>query len=162
SQFFARYPLAARFDVNDWEIRSYKTDAAVPPHRVAARYGDYAEQIELIGYDDLQWTRGEPLRVRLFWRTLGDTPEPFEVELRLLGQADQEIAIARGDLFQGKGWRTGMFDGTFALSAPANLPPGQYRVQVNVIWTRYAYSLPAFSWAEQRIDPVLLHSITLK
>ena len=161
-QFFARYPLTARFDDNDWEIRIYKTDVALPSQRVAARFGDYAELIELIGYDDVQWTRGDPLRVRLFWRTLGSKPEPFEVELRLLGQADQEIATVRSDVFQSKGWRTGMFDGIFTLPVPADVPPGQYRVQVNVIWTRYAYSLPAFSWAVEKIDPVILQPIERK
>jgi hypothetical protein len=49
-----------------------------------------------------------------------------------------------------------MFDGVFTLPVPAEVLPGEYRVQVNVIWTRFAYSLPAFGWAEQRIDPVLL------
>jgi hypothetical protein len=156
SQFFARYPLAARFDDNDWEIRIYQTDARLPAQRVAARFGDYGELVELIGYDEVQWTPGVPLRVRLFWRTLGDKPEPFEVELRLLDQADQEIARARGDLFQGKGWRTGMFDSAYTLLIPVDVPPSEYRIQVNVIWTRYAYSLPAQNWAEQRIDPVLV------
>jgi hypothetical protein len=93
---------------------------------------------------------------------LGSKPEPLEVELRLLGQADQEIAVARSDLFQGMGWRTGMFDGILTMPVPADVPPGVYRVQVNVIWTRFAYSLPAMDWAEQRIDPVILQPIELK
>jgi hypothetical protein len=84
------------------------------------------------------------------------------VELRLLDKEDREIAVARSDLFQGKGWRTGMFDGVFTLPVPADLPPGAYRVQVNVIWTRFAYHLPAISWAEEKIDPVILQPIEMK
>jgi 4-amino-4-deoxy-L-arabinose transferase-like glycosyltransferase len=153
--FFQRFNELRRFDDNDYEIRIYKTDVILPPHRIAARYGDYGELVELIGYDDVQWNTGAPLRARLFWRMIGDKPEPFEVELRLLDAEDREIAITRNDLFQGKGWRVGMFDEMYQLPVSA-IPPGVYRLQVNVIWTRYAYHLPAFSWAEQRIDPVIV------
>ena len=162
NQVFNRFPEFKVFNDNNYEIRIYKTNVTLPIHRVAARFGDYGELVELIGYDDVQWTPGNSLRTRLFWRTLGSKPEPLEVELRLLGQADQEIAVARSDLFQGMGWRTGMFDGIFTMPVPVDVPPGVYRVQINVIWTRFAYSLPAMDWAEQRIDPVILQPIELK
>ncbi len=160
--FFVRFPLAARFDDNGYEIRIYKTGVTLPPHRVAVCFGDYGEHVELIGYDDVQWTQGEPLQVRLTWRTLDETPEPYEVELRLLGQDDREIAKTRGDLFQGKGWQTGMFDGTWVIPIPPETTPGQYRLQVNVIWMRYAYAMPALSWTQQRVDPVVLEPIEMQ
>ena len=156
NQFFSQLQPVKQFQDNAYEIRIYRTGIMLPPRRIAARFGDHGELVELIGYDDMQWTPGAPLQVRLFWRTLGDKHEPFQVELRLLNQADQEIARTRNDLFQSMGWRSGMFDGVFTLPVPAEVLPGEYRVQVNVIWTRFAYSLPAFGWAEQRIDPVLL------
>lgn len=162
NQFFNRFQEVKRFNDNNYEVRIYKTGVALPAHRVAARFGDNGELVELIGYDDVQGTPGDSLCVQLFWRTLGSKREPLEVEFRLLGQDDHEIAVAHSDLFQGRGWRPGMFNGLFVLPVPADVPPGMYRIQVNVIWTRFAYELPAIDWAEQRIDPVILQSIELK
>ncbi len=159
---FSRFQQVARFDDNGFEIRIYKTGVTLPAHRVAARFGDYGEHVELIGYGDVQWKQGEPLQMRLTWRTLDETPEPYEVELRLLGQDDREIAKTRSDLFQGKGWQTGMFDGTWAIPIPPETTPGQYRLQVNVIWMRYAYVMPALSWTQQRVDPVILEPIEMQ
>lgn len=162
NHFFSLFTELKRFNDNGYEIRIYKTGVTLPSHRVAARYGDYGEHVELVGYDDVQWTRGDPLRVRLTWGTLDAQPEPYEVELRLLAQDDREIVKTRGDLFQGKGWQTGMFDGTWVMPVPPETKPGQYRLQVNVIWMRYAYPMPAQSWTGQKIDPVILEPIEMQ
>jgi len=160
-ELFSRFQQVARFDDNDYEIQVYQTDVKLPPHRVAARYGDYGEQVELVGYDDVKWQVGEPLRVRLSWRALGDKPEPLQVELRLLGANGQAIAKSQDDLFQGKGWRQGIFDGEWTIPVQANLDPGSYRLQVSVIWTRFAYQLPANDWAGQNLGDVFLAPIDL-
>jgi 4-amino-4-deoxy-L-arabinose transferase-like glycosyltransferase len=160
-QFFTSFSQVVRFDDNGYEVRVYKTGVVLPSHRVAARYGDYGEHVELIGYDDAQWAQGDPLQVHLYWRTPDEKPEPYEVELRLLGQNDREIAKTRSDLFQGKGWQSGMFNGTWTVVVPPETAPGSYRLQINVIWMRYAYSMPAQSWTGQRIDPVILGPIEM-
>ncbi len=162
SEFLAQFDPIAQFGNNASGIQVFKTGVALPPHRVAARYGDYGEHVELIGYDDVHWAQGDPLQVHLYWRALDEKPEPYEVELRLLGQSDREIAKTRSDLFQGKGWQSGMFDGTWTVAVPPETAPGSYHLQVNVIWMRYAYSMPAQNWTGQRIDPVLLGPIEMQ
>lgn len=161
NSFFSRFPLVARFDDNGYEIRIYKTGVMLPVHRVAARFGDYGDLVELIGYDDIRWVQGEPLPVRLFWRTLRDTPEPLALELRLLKPSDQQIAIVRNDLFQGKGWPQGMFATELMMSVPGGVAPGVYRLDVGVIQTRYAYRVPLMNWAEEKLERLWLSPVKM-
>ncbi len=156
TELFNRFPQIARFNDNGYEIRVHKTHATLPPHRTAIRFGDYGELIELVGYEDDRWKVGEPVRVKLTWRTLGENPEPFEIELRLLDKEDRQVVLVRDDLFQGRGWRPGMFEGEWIVPASKDLPPGSYRLQVSVIWTKFEYRLPAQTWTGASISPVLL------
>lgn len=156
---FARFAEVNRFDDNGFEIRVYKTGVKLPAQRVAVRYGDHGELIELIGYDRVDWKPGEPLHINLVWRTLTKTPEPFAVELRLLAQDDREIGSMHGDLFQGRGWQTGIFNTTWVIPVAETTSAQAYRLQVNVVWTKYAYSLPAFTLLGDRVEPVLLGPI---
>ncbi len=158
---FSGFTPVTRFDDNDYEIRIYKTGVALPVHRVAARFGDYGDLVELIGYDDIRWVQGEPLSVRLFWRTLRDTPEPLALELRLLDRAGRQIAVVRGDLFQGKGWSEGVFSTHWTITVPADAAPGLYRLQVDVEQTRYAYRPPAMTWAGEKLESLLLEPLKM-
>ncbi|MBI3912751.1 MAG: glycosyltransferase family 39 protein [Chloroflexi bacterium] len=153
---FNRFSEIKRFNDNGYEIRVFKTNVILPSDRVAARFGNDGELMELVGYDLLDRKPGDPLQLRMFWRALGEKPEPYQLELRLLDAEDREIGKSREDLFQGGGWRLGMFGGEWKIHAPPNIPPGAYRVQVSLIWTRYNYALPAKSWRGELIDPVLL------
>ncbi|MBI3740313.1 MAG: hypothetical protein HY257_00985 [Chloroflexi bacterium] len=83
----------------------------------------------------------------------------IELEIRVLGEGDEEGEKNRGDLFQGKGWQRGMFfiDDTISLSRLTARPP--YRVQINVIQSRFSYALPAWNWTQENISPVLLSAI---
>jgi len=159
---FERFPQIARFDDNGFEIRIHKTSVELPSHRVAVRFGDYGEMIELVGFDNVRWMPGEPVQVQITWRTLGKIPEPFAVELRLLDQTDREISKSRGDLFQGRGWQTDMFKSVWAIPTSPELSPGIYRLQVTVVWTSFEYRLPARTWAGQEVAPVLLGPFELK
>lgn len=158
SDFFARFQQIARFDDNGYEIRIYKTEITLPAQRVATRFGDYGDLVELVGYENVVpgWSAGEPLRVKLFWRTLRDAPEPLELALRLLGKDNREIAAARGDLLQGKGWPAGIFATEWTIPSQADAAPGVYRLEVNVIQARYAYRTPIKSWAEESIEALFL------
>ncbi len=124
SQLFTRFPQLRCFNENNYEICIYKTNVVIPRNRVAARYGDYGELVELVGYDDIVWEKGEPLKIKMTWRTLGEKPEPFQVSLRLLDQNEAEIAMVREDLFQGRGWRSGMFEGTWICYTAGGFPAG--------------------------------------
>ena len=156
--FFARFPEIKRFDDNGYEVRVYKTGAVLPPHRVAARFGNYGEVIELVGYDvaSLRWMPGEPLTVKLYWRTLADKSQPLETSLRLVDRNNRETGSARGDLFQGKGWQEGIFETDWTLPTNADAAPGVYRLDVGIVQTQYTYSLPAKTWAGDNIDQVAL------
>lgn len=158
---FARFPEVARFEQNGFQVRVHKTGVILPTHRVAARYGDYGELVELVGYDDVPWKPGEPLRVKLYWRTLRTPSEPLAVILRLLAHDGREIASLRDDLFQDKGWREGMFATEWICQFLPTIAPGAYRLQVDVEQTRFAYRLPASTWLGTRIEPVLLEPIKL-
>ncbi len=158
---FARFPEVARFDQNGFQVRVHQTGVALPARRVAARYGDYGELVELIGYDNVQWKPDGPLRVTVYWRTLSAQSEPLEVILRLLTRDDRAIAFLRGDLFQRTGWREGMFATEWTIPVPPDTAPGAYRLQVNVEQTRFAYRPPASTWSGARIERVLLEPIKL-
>ncbi len=156
--FFARFPEVKRFNDNGYEVRVYKTGVTLPAHRVAARFGNYGEFIELVGYDDAasKWFRGEPLKETLYWRTLGTTPEPLEVELQLLDRNDRVVGGTRGDLFQGKGWPEGIFATEWTIQPQSDAAPGMYRLVVNVVQTRFNYTTPTKNWTGDDIGRVTL------
>ena len=158
NEFFNRFPLVQQFNDNDYEIRVYKTSTILPSHRIAARFGNYGELIELVGYDsDLpQVVPGKPLTVNLWWRPVSESREPLELEMRLLDQNNHEIASARGDLFQSKGWRDGMFQTAWTFAVPQEISAGAYRVDVSVIQSRFSYRTPARTWAGEIFDLVSL------
>ena len=155
---FSRFPLVERFDDNNYEIRIYKTGVMLPAQRVAARFGDYGDLIELVGYDSdaWKWMPGEPLRVTLYWRALREANEPLELDLRLLGQGDLVIGMARGDLFQGKypgeRWPEGIFASEWTIPSRTDATPGLYYLEANVVQVRYSYRVPAKNWADEKID----------
>ncbi|MDE3091476.1 MAG: hypothetical protein KGJ80_19075, partial [Chloroflexota bacterium] len=153
-----RFTEIKRFNENDYEIRIYKTETVLPAHRIAARFGNYGEFVELVGYDDAapKWSPGEPLKVKLYWRTLAEQSEPLELTLRLLDRNDREIGSARGDLFQGQGWPEGIFATEWTIQPQGDAAPGMYRLAVNVVQTRFNYTTPAKNWAGDDIGRVTL------
>ncbi|MBI5652588.1 MAG: glycosyltransferase family 39 protein [Chloroflexi bacterium] len=158
---FARFNQIARFDENAYEVRVYSTGVTLPAHRADARFGEHFDLVEFVGYEPLPRRAGEPLRVKFFWRALGDKPEPFQVQLRLLDAQDREIAKSQQDLFQGKGWRPGMFDDVWTIPVSGDAMPGMYRLQVNVIWMRYNFQLPIKTWGGQPRDDLILDAFEL-
>jgi Dolichyl-phosphate-mannose-protein mannosyltransferase len=163
NSFFTRFPVVAKFDENGIEIIIAKIDVVLPSHRVAARFGNEGELIELVGYDDAtqKWMPGQPLQVKLTWRTIEQKIEPFEVGLRLLDKNDREVGNMRGDLFQGKGWREGIFSTDWTIPVQGTAAPGVYHLKVNIIESRYAYQTPAQTWAGDPLDRVVLGPIKM-
>lgn len=156
TRFFQTFPEVKQFTDGGYEIRIYETHAPLPAQRVAARFGNDGEIIELVGYDAPRWLAGEPLRITLHWRALSAKPEPLQVRVQLFDANDREIVSSQDDLFQGKGWRQGIFASDLVLPMPANLAPGAYRLAVQVIWMRFNYELPAKDWPDRPRDPVML------
>ena len=161
--FFTRLQEVKLFDDNGFVVRVYKTGARLPVSRVAARFGGDVDLIELVGYElaDTEWIQGEPLRIKLYWRTLSETKHPLEVALRLLSRDDLEIAAVRGDLFQGKGWQSGMFVSEWTLPIIADAAPGAYRLEVNVIQTQFVYRALITNWRGDKIENLELSPLKL-
>ena len=157
ANLFARYPEVKRWSQGGAEIRLARTGVTIPGQRVAARFGNEGELVELIGYDVLSARANEPVRLKLAWRTVTTKPEPLALELRLYNQADENIATTQTDLFQGKGWRPGMFTDEWALTPTNRLPTGDYRIKVKVVWTRYNHELPAQTWTQEKLDDLFLN-----
>jgi hypothetical protein len=67
----------------------------------------------------------------------------------------------RGDLFQDRGWREGIFATEWTMPVPANAAPALYRLDVNVIQSRYAYRAPIMNWAEEKVERMLLGPVKL-
>ena len=155
--FFSRFTEVARFDDNDFEIRIFKTDVRLPVHRVGARFGDYGNLIELVGYDSTDWQAGKPLRVTLYWRTMTTQHEPLQLETRLLGGDDKEIMLTQNDLYLGKGWQPGMFSTDWSVSIPDGIAPGSYRLKIRVAQTRFnSYHPPAMNSADEIVNDVVI------
>ncbi len=161
NSLFTRFIQVARFDQNDFEIRIYKTDVALPSHRVSARFGNSGEIIELVGYDSVQQTQDDSLTLKLYWRPISSVPEPLELEMRLLAKDDREVAKVRADLFQNKGWQDHLFEALVTIPTK-NAASGSYRFQLTVTQTRFSYNLPAMNWAGEAIDPVLVGPFEIK
>lgn len=162
NQFFARFPLFARFNDNNYEIRVYRTGVTLPAQRVAARFGDDGNLIELIGYDQTatKWLPGEPLQVTLDWGALRRTHEPLELDLQLLGPDGKVVGAAHGDLFQGKSpierFSEGIFVSEWRIPSRADAMPGVYSLIVNVVQARYGYYTPIQNWTGQKIETLAL------
>ncbi len=160
--FFARFPVAAEFRKDDIEIRIAKTEAVLPAHRVSARFGDSADVIELIGYDDATWSPSKSLNLKLYWRPLRTTKEPLELETSVIGPDDREVANRRADLFQGMGWQQNVFAIDWTIPMSSDILPGPYHVVARVLQTRYSYNAPAMNWADERLDDVRLGPILVR
>lgn len=158
NRFFDHFAQVKSFDENGYEIRVYRTDSVLPSHRVAARYGDKGEIVELVGYDDAvqNWIPGAPLAVKLFWRTLADKSEPLAVNLKLFDKDERQVASTGGDLFQGRGWPEGIFTTDWTIPAPVEAAPGTYHLEVHVVQTRFDYDTPAKVWAGDDFGKVAL------
>ncbi len=162
AEFFSRFSLAMSFVENADEIRIYKTGVTLPEHRVAARFGNYGEIIELVGYDSVQQAPEGSMALKLWWRPITNSPEPLELEMRLLFEDDTEIAKMRADLFQGRGWQNQLFETAWAMPIAKNITAGSYRIQLTVVQTRFMYNLPAVNWVNEVIDPLLLGPFQIK
>jgi hypothetical protein len=116
-------------------------------HAHPARLGTEAQ---LLGYDaELSVRRGETLPVALYWRRLGAIPDDYTVFVHLrrpdgtvLAQQDNP---PRGGTYPTSAWREGetVID-RYALSIPADAPPGAYTLAIGMYLPPGAERLPAY------------------
>ncbi len=108
--------------------RSYETPD--PAHRVDARWGD---QIALPGYELEE--SADSLSITLYWQALERLPASYKVFTHLINQSTGEVAsqvdaVPRDWTYPTSWWDRGeIISDTINLPA-ADLPPGQYRLQV--------------------------------
>jgi len=137
--YFARFTPVKRFEDGGYEIQIYKTGVAdLPSHRTAARFGVYGGWVELVGYDATspKWQSGENLRLRLVWRALDARREPLMLTMRLIDRMDRALWQSRAPLFgdtpaDGQ-WLPGITSTEREITAPKDLPPGLYRLQIEI------------------------------
>lgn len=128
---FAEFPEVKRFNVNGFEIRIHKTNVQnLPMHRVAARFGIYADWLELVGYDLKSTQAVQPIDVILFWRVLQARREPLTLNVRLLDRNDNEITRSTEPLFKNIEPSFGILRVPLTISAPTE--PGVYRLELSI------------------------------
>jgi hypothetical protein len=126
-----RFTLVSRFNESGDEIRVYKTrTAALPSHRVAARFGVYGAWLELVGYD---WESGN---LALYWRGLEPRRESFHLTARLLDSADREVAQSSGGLLESatsaERLPAQIVRVPWSIAAPAGIAPGLYHIELDL------------------------------
>jgi 4-amino-4-deoxy-L-arabinose transferase-like glycosyltransferase len=166
NSFFSRFAEVKRFDDNNYEIRIFRTNVELPEHRVGVRFGDYSDLVELVGFETpVQWTEGEPLRLRFYWRARRRANEPLDLNLQLLGRNDAVVASSHGDLFAGKypsqNWPEGMFTTDWTIPIPVDAMAGMYRIDLSVVQALYNYRAPIFNSADEKMDKLILGPIKM-
>ncbi|MBN1993510.1 MAG: glycosyltransferase family 39 protein [Anaerolineae bacterium] len=132
--FFALYllsrPLAPLFTLQSDPDRPQPADHVV---RV-----DFANQIRLVGFDDLPETisPGELLTVTLYWRALADLNTSYSVFLHLDAPNQQTFAAVDEDTPEDiptYNWPPGLYlRNPLSLKVPTDLPPIRYDVHVGL------------------------------
>jgi len=168
-------PAARRFEANTWvrlhtfarqgrdlvKITPPDTDLQ-PPHPVRANLGD---RMELTGYGAAQ-TGGE-LTVTLYWRAMAAMPLDYTVFVHLL-TADGQLVAQHDDApwweapLPTSTWQPGeqLLD-RHRLTLPADLPPGDYRLQIGVYYWETLERLPVLENGQPVNNFVELGQITI-
>lgn len=156
--FFARFKLIARIADGGNEIRVYKTSAALPQQRIAARWGVNAPMVELVGWDGGSGRVGEPLKVVLYWRAIETRRDPLQLTVRLIDRDGHEVTHSEASPFgQANGsdrWPEGIFGIPWEVSLPAAAGPGEYRLQLELNAPALG-RLPVLSWERLPISDKL-------
>lgn len=100
--------------------------------RVDARFGQVAR---LVGYRLAPAGPGEVLRLNLEWEVLGRTEERYKVFTHLLDAAGRVVTQRDSEPLAGTvlttEWQPGSrLDDPYGLLLPADLPPGEYHIEV--------------------------------
>jgi len=106
------------------------------------------ERVQLTGYrlDSPRLTPGEPSHLTLYWRAVTTVSQPWRLVVRLVDPASGRIwARAENGAPGGLAtdlWNVGVqLDDRYALTPPADLPPGDYALQLT--WVLPNGSTPA-------------------
>lgn len=130
-EFWARFPLVARFNDGGYEIKIYKTNVSdLPANRVSAHFGIFSNWLELVGYDLKPAAQGNPISAIFYWRVLEPRREPLTLTVRLLDRNDYEIKQSSGALFGNEHPTSGIVRMPWTINASDD--PGLYRLELDV------------------------------
>jgi hypothetical protein len=136
-----------------------------PPHPVEANLGN---QMQLHGYDATAEAKaGEGLSVILYWQALSEIPVDYTVFVHLVDSNGERVA--QHD--DGPRWQVPIPTSTWQsgeivldqhlLDLPANLPAGDYQLQIGVYYWETQARLPVLENGTPVRDYVELGSITV-
>ena len=114
--------------------------APLPPDALPVQYphaADFDGQVRLLGYSIGQgpFRAGEPLAFSLFWQSLADGNEAYQVFAQLQDQTGQPLALSETPLaYPSDRWRAGtLLRDPREIPLPATLPAGTYRLAVGLL-----------------------------
>ena len=112
-------------------------DAGEVVSTTAAFISATGERLELAGYrlESRRITPGEPLHLTLYWRAMTAVDQPWWLVVRLVDPVSGRVWIRAENAIPGglatDLWNAGaQFDDRYALTPPADLPPGDYALQL--------------------------------
>ena len=117
-----------------------------PQQRTEVRLGD---DLELLGFDaPAHLEMSAPVSLTLYWRALRQPADDFTVFVHLLGPAGDVVAQAdsqpRANQYPTSIWDAGeQISDMYELALPADLPSGDYRLQVGMYRLATGERLPA-------------------
>lgn len=117
-----------------------------PQQRTEARLGD---DLDLLGFDaPAHLEVSVPVSLTLYWRALRQPADDFTVFVHLLGPASDVVAQAdsqpRANQYPTSIWDAGeQISDMYELALPADLPSGDYRLQVGMYRLATGERLPA-------------------
>jgi hypothetical protein len=147
--------------VEPWEPPQYDIS-----HAMSANLGN---QVDLVGYDlDRREAKpGDTLRLTLFWRARGQITEDYTVFTHL-ADADgriwaQDDGYPVGGDYATSFWSEGeVVRDEYELALPADIPEGQYEIEVGMYQASSGTRLPVLDDAGQVLDNrIILDTVTV-
>lgn len=130
-----------------------RVTAALPP---VANFGNLI-RLRRYTYEKRSLKPGDTVRLTLEWEAVGPIPEPYKVFVHVLGQNGLPIAQQDNEPLNGTypttRWRPGeRVSDPYAFALPADLPPGEYLVEVGLYRLSDMGRLPVLDQNQVAVD----------
>jgi len=162
-----RYAFSVPDDLVSVEVRAGRSLAwGTPSHRLRIRVttapppvADFGDLIRLRGYtyETESLKAGDAVRLTLEWEAIRAVDEPYKVFVHVLGQHGLPIAQQDNEPVNGTypttRWRSGeRISDPYAIALPADLAPGEYRVEVGLYRIADMSRLPVLDQDRSVVD----------
>ncbi len=145
------------------------TRKALEPQIEKPVYFEFGGIAALVGYDmEGPKVAGEPLKVRLYWRSLAETDKDYTVFIHLRDEEDnlwgQSDSQPRGGYYPTSLWEKGeVTEDEHYISLPEGIPPGDYRLILGLYFLDTMERLPAFDQKGQRLlhDEITIEGVEI-